>query len=238
MTSGPQRSDDEADAVKNRYSRRIAAVDARRYSMLDPAAMLGLQERQRATLRLFTRLGLKSLANLRLVEVGSGVGGNLIDFLRMGFYPEHLTGIELLPERVAQARRVLPKEVHLRTGDAASAQIADASLDIVFQAVVFSSILDDNFQQQLANAMWRWTKRGGGVLWYDFVYDNPSNPDVRGVPLRRVRELFPEGRVNASRVTLAPPIARRVTAWHPVLYTLFNALPVLRTHVLCWIEKP
>jgi hypothetical protein len=103
--------------------------------------------------------------------------------------------------------------------------------------VVFSSILDDNVQASLANVMWQWTKPGGAVLWYDFVYNNPSNPDVRGVPLERVRSLFPEGRISFRRVTLAPPIARRVVALQPLLYTLFNSVPWLRTHIVCLIVK-
>jgi hypothetical protein len=86
--------------------------------------------------------------------------------------------------------------------------------------------------------MWRWVRPGGGVLWYDFTVDNPRNPDVRGVPLARVRALFPVGRVHARRVTLAPPIARVVTRLHPALYTLLNTLPPLRTHMLAWIAKP
>ena len=45
--------------------------------------------------------------------------------------------------------------------------------------------------------MWRWVRPGGGVLWYDFTFDNPRNPDVRGVPLARVRELFPHGASQA-----------------------------------------
>jgi hypothetical protein len=80
-------------------------------------------------------------------------------------------------------------------------------------------------------------KPGGGVLWYDFTVDNPRNRDVRGVPLRRVQALFPQARVQAQRVTLAPPIARAVSRLHPSLYTVFNALPPLRTHLLCWIAK-
>ena len=115
--------------------------------------------------------------------------------------------------------------------------VAPQSFDVVLQSTVFSSLLDAAFQQQLADSMWHWVRPGGGVLWYDFVYDNPSNPDVRGVPLQRIRELFPHGRVNARRLTLAPPIARRVCGIHPLLYTAFNVLPFLRTHLLCWIEK-
>jgi hypothetical protein len=71
----------------------------------------------------------------------------------------------------------------------------------------------------------------------DDIYSNPSNPDVRGVPVRRVRELFPQGHFTVRGVTLAPPIARRVCRIHPHLYSVFSALPFLRTHVLCWIQK-
>jgi hypothetical protein len=73
------------------------------------------------------------------------------------------------------------------------------------------------------------------VLWSDFTYNNPNNPDVRGVPVNRIRELFPNGKLMVRRVTLAPPIARRVCRIHPALYSLFNVFPFLRTHVLCWI---
>ena len=173
-----------------------------------------------------------------MAEVGCGAGGNLLELLRMGFAPEHLCGAELLPLRFEQARRVLPPSLALWLGDACEWTIAPVSQHIVLQSTVFSSLLDDAFQQQLAAAMWSWLVPGGGVLWYDFTVNNPRNPDVRGVPLKRVRELFPQARMVYSRVTLAPPIARAICRIHPALYGLFNALPTLRTHVLAWIEKP
>jgi hypothetical protein len=102
---------------------------------------------------------------------------------------------------------------------------------------VFSSLLDPATRAALAAAMWRWLAPGGAVLWYDFTIDNPRNPDVLGVPLAEVRTLFPQARITARRVTLAPPLARAVCRIHPRLYPLCNALPLLRTHVLAWIEK-
>ncbi|MDE2626590.1 MAG: class I SAM-dependent methyltransferase [Burkholderiales bacterium] len=228
----PQR---EPKAVAERYARR-AATD--RYSMLKPDVWLTVQERQRAMLKLFARRGWADLSALRVFEVGCGSGGNLQELLRLGFAPQHLGGAELLAERVAQARAGLPDAVAVYEGDAADAPVAAASQDIVYASTVFSSLLDDAFQQRLAEAMWRWVKPGGGVLWYDFTVDNPRNPDVRGVPVRRLRALFPHGHVRVERVTLAPPIARAVARIHPALYTLCNALPVLRTHVLAWVEKP
>jgi SAM-dependent methyltransferase len=226
---------DETQAVVQRYARR--APDDR-YSPLKPDVWQTLQERQRAMLRLFTALGFTDLAALRLAEVGCGAGDNLLELQRLGFAPEHCTGIELLPERHAQSRVRLPAATTVLLGDAAQAPIAPASQDIVLQSTVFSSLLDDAFQQRLAAAMWAWVKPGGGVLWYDFTVNNPRNPDVRGVPVARVRALFPQGTLRCQRVTLAPPIARAVTRLHPSLYTVCNALPLLRTHVLAWIAKP
>lgn len=225
----------EPDAVAERYARRAAGD---RYSILRPEIWRSVQERQRAMLRLFARQGQNDLSALRLLEVGCGGGDNLLELLRLGFAPEKLVGIELLPERYAQARRVLPQALALIEGDALQAELAPASFDIVFVSTVFSSLLDDAFQQHLADAMWRWLKPAGAVLWYDFTLDNPRNRDVRGVPLRRLRALFPQARVHAQRVTLAPPLARAVCRVHPALYTVCNALPVLRTHVLAWLEKP
>ena len=225
----------EPDAVAERYARRDAGD---RYSLLRPDVWQSVQERQRAMLRLFARVGLPDPATLRLLEVGCGAGGNLLELLRIGFSPEHLAGIELLPERFAQARRVLPSALTLIEGDALQADVPAQSQDIVFVSTVFSSLLDDGFQQRLADAMWRWLKSGGAVLWYDFTIDNPRNADVRGVPLARVRALFPHGQMQAWRVTLAPPLARAVCRVHPALYGVFNMLPLLRTHLLAWVGKP
>ena len=226
--------EDEAEALAERYARRR---DPGRYSLLRPEVMHALQERQRALRGLLAQAGLHDLAGLHLLEVGCGAGGNLLELLRLGFAPAHLSGIELLPERLAMARAVLPAAVQLRGGDALQTEVAAQSLDIVFVSTVFSSLLDAAYQQRLADAMWSWLKPGGAVLWYDFIVDNPHNPDVRGVSLRRLRALFPQGRLTHRRVTLAPPLARALARVHPALLPVANSLPWLRTHVLAWVAR-
>lgn len=228
----------EVDEVRKRYDRRRTQGIDWRYNLLNPAVWQMVHERQRALLQLMHRLGWQDLSQKCLVEVGCGNGSNLLEMLRFGFDPRNLRGVELLEDRYAEARRVLPTELQLNLGDACEAKVQPGSQDIVFQSTVFSSLLDDVFQQRLADAMWRWVKPGGGVLWYDFTIENPHNADVRGVPLQRVRSLFPEGRVQARRVTLAPPAARQIVRLHPSFYSLLNAIPLLRTHVLAWVEKP
>jgi SAM-dependent methyltransferase len=230
---------DEVSAVIERYARRDDAVGP--YSILRPEVLLSIQECERAILGLLASAAAYTgadLRRLRLVDVGCGYGGQLLTFVRFGFAPENLSGIELLPDRFAAARARLPVGVQLYQGDANFASIPPRSQDIVFQSVVFSSLLDDQFQQSLAERMWSWLRPGGGILWYDFVYNNPRNRDVRGVTIRRVRELFPRAAaLVVKRITLAPPISRRVCRIHAGAYHLFNALPLLRTHALCWIAK-
>jgi len=233
--------DREARAVEARYARRVrpgAPAAADRYSMLRADVWQSAQERQRAILRRFALLGWTDLSTRRLLEVGCGGGANLQEMLRLGFAPQHLSGVELLAERFAQARAGLPGSVTLHHADATRLALPLNTQDVVLASTVFSSLLDDNFQHRLADIMWGWVKPGGGVLWYDFTVDNPRNPDVRGVSVERLRALFPHGQASIQRVTLAPPLARRVTRVHPALYTLFNAWPALRTHVLAWIGKP
>lgn len=228
----------ETELVAERYARRTSSGADNRYSMLSPAVWQGVQERQRALIGLLVNHAGRPLDQLRVLEIGCGNGGNLLELLRMGFSPENLVGNELLPERAVLARKNLPVACDVREGDATQLPYAEGSFDVLYQSTVFSSLLDDEFQAKLASEMWRWVKPGGGVLWYDFTYNNPRNPDVRGVPLKRIHDLFPEGQIDVRRVTLAPPISRLVCKIHPSLYTLFNITPLLRTHVLCWIQKP
>lgn len=227
---------DEIAEVRERYRRR-QSISPSMYDPLQPDVYMTNQEKERALIRWLAWAGLTPVQDRSLLEIGCGSGTNLQQMIRLGFQPENLKGNELLDERVAEGRRLLPEAVEIYPGDATALNLPVSSFDVVYQSTVFSSILDDRFQRELAGRMWEWVKPGGGVLWYDFVYNNPSNPDVRGVPVYRIRELFPQGDLHVWRVTLAPPISRLVTRIHPSLYTLFNAVPLLRTHVLCWIRK-
>lgn len=225
----------EIDRVRARYARR-RELEAT-WDSLAPDNYLRMQEKERALIRCLVSCGIAPLPERRLIDIGCGSGGDLLGLIRLGFEPANLVGCELLEHRADAARRRLPAAVRIVSGDALQASLDDGSFDIVMQSTVFTSLLDTGFQQRLADRMWSLARPGGGVLWFDFVYDNPRNPDVRGVPRRRVHELFPRGEIRCWRVYLAPPIARRVTRVTPKLYAALDALPFLRTHVLCWIAK-
>jgi ubiquinone/menaquinone biosynthesis C-methylase UbiE len=225
----------EIEEIKQRYKKREGLTG--RYNILQPWIYKGEQEKERALIKWINTCSILPIEEKKLLEIGCGSGGNLLQFLRLGFSPENLVGNELLQDRINKARKKLPTELILLPGNALDLTIQDCQFDIVFQSMVFSSILDEKFKFQLAKRMWGWVKEEGGVLWYDFIYNNPWNKDVKGIPYKKVKEYFPEGSIKKWKITLAPPLSRIVTKIHPSFYNIFNLFPFLRTHILCWIQK-
>jgi len=227
----------EIEDVRRRYEIRRYTKNKGLYDHINPYVCMVQQEKLRALCRWARLSEVSSLSEMKILEIGCGYGTNLILLSMLGVPPENMVGNELLSERLNEARRRLPEEVLLVAGDASELSFPPESFDVVFQSTVFTSILHNVNQVHLSRKMWSLLKIGGGILWYDFIYNNPNNPDVKGVPLKKVRQLFPEGKMKFWRITLAPPIGRLVTHLHPSLYTLFNLFPMLRTHILCWIVK-
>ena len=228
----------ELEQIEERYQKRKENQSQRLYSPLDPYVLMVNQERERAIHRWMNATSIGQNRNqATLLEIGCGAGGNLLRFLQWGFQAENLCGNDLLPDRIDDARELLPENIQLIAGDAFTTEFPEKEYDVVCLFTVFSSILDNDFQEQLANHVWSLVKPGGGVLWCDFIYNNPKNKDVQGVPVRRVKELFPKAKMSYERVHLAPPIGRRVSRIHPFLYSTLNSLPFLRSHILCWLEK-
>ncbi len=200
---------DEIRAIEERYARREQIPEASLYNPLDPYVCCARQERERASIRCLKRAGQVPVQDKRVLEVGCGGGANLIDLIRLGSQPQDLVGNDLLDEALLRVR-TLPPAVGLILGDASSLPMEEGSFDIVLQSTVFTSILEQNFQEKLANRMWTLLRPDGEILWLDFIWNNPKNPDVRGVPVKRIRQLFPRGLMLRWSVTLAPPIARRL----------------------------
>ncbi len=226
----------ESEEIIRRYERR-KNIPAGRYSPLNAATFMSEQEKERALIKLIKQAKLEPLHNKKLLEIGCGGGGNLLQFIRFGFDPINLVGNDILEERLSEAKRKVSNQVSFYEGDILNQVFNDGTFHVIFQSMVFSSILDDDYRHQLATKMWTWTKPGGGIIWYDFIYNNPLNKDVRGVTKQEVKYLFPRGEMTIFRLTLAPPISRVVSKFHPILYTIFNSVYFLRTHILCFIKK-
>ncbi len=228
---------DEVQKIIERYNKRKNSLPSGRYDFLNPWVYMNELEKECAIIRIFNKVGMNDLKSKNLLEIGCGNGANLLWFIRIGFSPHLLVGNELLPERAQIANNNTPKGLNIITGNALDIHYPENSFDIIYQSMVFSSILDDEFTQRLAQKIWSLIKVGGGILWYDFIYDNPLNKDVHGISFNKLKKLFPEAKIVKQKISLAPPLARRLTKISDNLYTLFNSLIFLRTHILCWIAK-
>jgi SAM-dependent methyltransferase len=226
--------DPRLDRIRSAYDRRRGKYH--RYNPLLASNVRMTLERTRV-LALFIRqwLGQNQLSEMDILEIGCGTGDNILNLIALGASPNRIVGNELLETRIENAKNRLPSAVRLHLGDGSRLPNSYGPFDLVMQFLVFSSILDDSLLTSLASRMWDVLKPGGVILSYDFVVDNPSNPDVRGIPLRKLTSLFPDGQFTAKPLTVAPPLARIVSER---FYPLLALVPFLKTHCLCAIRKP
>lgn len=187
------------------------------------------QDRERALLRLLRTSGIVDLANLCILEVGCSRAHHLLDWVRWGALAENLAGIDLMEPLLREARSNLPS-ARFALASAGNMPFRDASFDVVTQLTMFSSILDAGLRRSVAREMWRVLRPGGLMLWFDFRYPNPRNPDVRPVGRREISNLFPDAAVHIRSTTLAPPLSI-------LACEIASLLPVQRTHYTALLEK-
>jgi len=225
----------EEDRILAAYARR-PKNDAR-YSWSSLSHVFQAQERERQALRMLTKHGFMPLAGRTILEVGCGSGSWLRQFIRWGATPQNITGLDLRPEAVAIARRLCPEAVRVQCGTATELPFADESFDLVLQSTVFTSVLDGAAKRKIASEMRRVLRRDGLILWYDFLFDNPRNPDVKGVGRREIHALFPDCRIELRRITLAAPLARRLAPRSWLASYMLARIPLLCTHYLGALRK-
>jgi ubiquinone/menaquinone biosynthesis C-methylase UbiE len=225
----------EEDRIRDKYARRKPSDS--RYSWFNPGQVFMLQERERRLLELLKRAGVDSLKETRILEIGCGQGSWLRDLIKWGAQPQNLTGIELLPDRADEARRLCPSGVQVVCGSAAQLEFPAESFDLVLQSTVFTSIQEDGLKAQIAAEMMRVVRSNGLILWYDFRVNNPRNPDVTGVGKSEILKLFPGRKVDLFSITLIPALVRNLAPWSWLSCHLLAKVPWLRTHYFGLIRK-
>lgn len=204
----PSKLTQEEARIRLAYQRRAKPPEY--YSFFDPGFLFLVQERERALLAKLRLHGRWPLAGNRILEIGCGSGHWLREFIQWGALPTDLTGIDLRPEALSLASRSCPQGVMLRCMEGCLLEFDDETFDIVLQSMVFTSVLDEEVRQQMAHEMLRVMKKDGLIIWYDFFFANPWNPDVRAVRKAEIKQLFPRCLVELERVSLILPVVKRL----------------------------
>jgi ubiquinone/menaquinone biosynthesis C-methylase UbiE len=203
----------------------------------EPWFMVARQDRERHAASLLARAGFGSLQGHPCLEVGFGQFGWLNNLINLGARESDLHGVELDPIRVEQARSVFPV-ADLREGDASALPWQDETFDLVVASTLFTSILSPEVRRMVALEITRVLANGGALLWYDFRFNNPRNPNVRKVTREELKELFPTLSGEIQSVTLAMPLLRLVAPRSWMLAQVLSAAPFLRTHLIALLRKP
>ncbi len=228
---------DEQSRLRSVYARyRESDKKQQAWSLGNPGNARILDERSHTVEELLGSV-LPLRADARVLEIGCGSGDVLSGCTRHGIPTNALVGVDLLHDRLIEGRRHHPI-LSLCCADARRMPFGDGTFSLLLVFTVFSSILDDAFAHVMACEIDRVLEPGGSVLWYDFRYRNPKNPDVRPMTAAGIDRLFPPYVKRQRTITLLPPLARRLGGMTPFLYPLLSTVPMLRTHICGLFTKP
>jgi len=132
----PESAGVEEARIRTVYAKRQR--DDARYSWFSPGHLCIMQERERQLLTLLRRHGFALLATAKILEVGCGTGYWLREFIKWGARPENIVGVDLLSDRVTEAKKLCPEAVQVQCESAAALAFPSATFDLVLQSTVFT----------------------------------------------------------------------------------------------------
>jgi SAM-dependent methyltransferase len=238
----PFRSTSELQAATQSYYAAYAArKGADRNSLLNNPEVLFQNLAHDAAMVHALRSIHAGLQTARVLDVGCGDGGSLWLFLRAGFDPSNLFGVDIREDSIGKARAKNPK-VNFQCDNATNLSYGDDAFDIAMETMMFLQLTDDEIAKRIASEMIRVTKPGGVLLISDWRYSKPGSKEFKGVSRKRIANLYQVGTQTRVRGTfrgaLVPPVGRFLSKHLPSAYfALQKLLPFLTGHVVTVLEK-
>lgn len=227
----------EAERIRLAYDKRKQNNLSAQYSLLNPANLITYQQREKVLLMQLNRAFRTDVADKRVLDIGCGAGGSLLPMMLYGFQPENCFGVDLLEDRIEYAKRKFPS-MSFECCSAEQSTFQKGSFDLVMMFTCLSSILEVESRKIVSQSATDMIKPNGYIIIYDFVYNNPRNPDVKAVTLRQLKSLFKRCTLKTShKLTLAPPLARFVGKYSYYLCRSLFLFPFLCTHRMTMFQK-
>ena len=202
------------------------------YSQLNKSYLFMIQQRARDTITLLGKQLEEGIADKKILEVGCGKGKIMQEYISLGAANRNLFGMDLILERINVGKN---DTGNFLQGDGQKIPLPNNYFDYVLQYTMFSSILDNSIKSNIAKEMLRVLKANGTIIWYDF-FINPSNSHTKGINKREIQNLFPDCSFEIQKITLAPPIARKLVPVSWILALFLEKLKVFNSHYLVSIR--
>lgn len=228
---------DESERIKRVYQKYKEKGIGARYSLFQKGSLQVIQERERVLLKMLKKSIGTSVAENRVLDIGCGSGGTLLPMLFYGFQPENCFGIDLLEDRIAEARRRLPN-MTFTCCSAENIPFEKGTFDLVTMFTCLSSVLDNNIRRRICQQALAMLRPGGWVLIYDFRVNNPFNKNVCAVTLRELKGYFPALKSVSRTLTLLPQMGRFIGQYSMTMCGFLALMPFLRTHRMTIFQKP
>ncbi len=176
-----------------------------------------------------SELGL-DVTKAKVLEVGSGYGDGLTQFLLAGFRPANLTGIDLMPERLKLTAECLPGVKLVHGSGSHMAAFDSDTFDVVCEQFCFCHIPDADITPKIASEMLRVVKPGGFIFLLDWRM-NASWRQIYGVTQKDMRVMFEIGKktdlVSVFPSHLWPPVGNLLSRYARPFYPLVSLVPFL-----------
>ena len=169
-----------------------------------------------------------------MLDLGSGELFWTRQFLDLGITTQNCIAVDMLDWRLKSGRKEFGP-IPAVTASASELPFQDESFDLVSQLTMMTSVLDQDLRREIAAEMIRVLKPGGYLLWYDFRYNNPANPHTRAIDFSELKSFYDPLPIKCERLTLLPPLARKIGGAGDQLLNLLHHLPILRSHILAFI---
>ena len=163
--------DSEIDKMKQEYAEVVEKPQAGsdfRFGLFFDYTRYCIHQRESVVSRLLLSAGLK-LENIQykqFLDIGCGDGNTLRDWVRFGTRPTNCFGIDVIEERISEAKSISPN-MSFVCGDAKALPYKDGQFDIITLYTILSSVKSEESQKQILKEAKRVLSPHGFILVYE-----------------------------------------------------------------------